>query len=108
MIVASSVLQNAEAVASYRLDLSCEHCVCTLFLRISYFNAIDSLRNILGCAVGKSPRIYLASASANRNFLGRNMLELYARLFKAYPQKTMIFITHRQAVTSLCDETLTL
>ena len=34
--------------------------------------------------------------------------ELYARLFKAYPQKTMIFITHRQAVTSLCDETLTL
>ncbi len=34
--------------------------------------------------------------------------ELYRRLFKAYPQKTMIFITHRQAVTSLCDETLTL
>ena len=32
--------------------------------------------------------------------------ELYTRLFKAYPQKTMIFITHRQAVTSLCDETL--
>ena len=32
--------------------------------------------------------------------------ELYARLFKAYPQKTMIFITHRQAVTALCDETL--
>ena len=32
--------------------------------------------------------------------------ELYTRLFKAYPQKTMIFITHRQAVTSLCDETV--
>ena len=32
--------------------------------------------------------------------------ELYARLFKAYPQKTMIFITHREAVTALCDETL--
>ena len=32
--------------------------------------------------------------------------ELYTRLFKAYPQKTMIFITHRQAVTTLCDETL--
>ncbi len=30
--------------------------------------------------------------------------ELYTRLFKAYPQKTMIFITHRQAVTTLCDE----
>lgn len=34
--------------------------------------------------------------------------ELYTRLFKAYPQKTMIFITHREAVTALCDETLTL
>ena len=34
--------------------------------------------------------------------------ELYTRLFKAYPQKTMIFITHRQAVTTLCDETLSL
>ena len=32
--------------------------------------------------------------------------ELYTRLFKAYPQKTMIFITHREAVTALCDETL--
>ena len=30
--------------------------------------------------------------------------ELYTRLFKAYPQKTMIFITHRQAVTALCNE----
>ena len=30
--------------------------------------------------------------------------ELYTRLFKTYPQKTMIFITHRQAVTTLCDE----
>ena len=34
--------------------------------------------------------------------------ELYTRLFKAYPSKTMIFITHRQAVTTLCDETLNL
>lgn len=30
--------------------------------------------------------------------------ELYTRLFKAYPQKTMIFITHREAITTLCDE----
>ena len=34
--------------------------------------------------------------------------ELYARLFKAYPGKTMIFITHRQTVTTLCDSVLTL
>ncbi len=32
--------------------------------------------------------------------------ELYRRLFQAHPGKTMIFITHRQAVTALCDETL--
>lgn len=34
--------------------------------------------------------------------------ELYARLFKAYPSKTMIFITHRTAVTTICDSVLTL
>lgn len=34
--------------------------------------------------------------------------ELYRRLFQTYPGKTMIFITHRQAVTTLCDSTLTL
>lgn len=34
--------------------------------------------------------------------------ELYRRLFEAYPQKTMIFITHRQMVCELCDDNLTL
>ena len=34
--------------------------------------------------------------------------ELYRRLFQGHPGKTMIFITHRQAVTTLCDSTLTL
>ena len=32
--------------------------------------------------------------------------ELYKRIFAAYPEKTMIFITHRSAITALCDETL--
>lgn len=32
--------------------------------------------------------------------------ELYTRLFAAYPEKTMIFITHRSAICELCDETL--
>ena len=32
--------------------------------------------------------------------------ELYTRLFAAYPEKTMLFITHRTAVSALCDETL--
>ncbi len=34
--------------------------------------------------------------------------ELYTRLFKAYPGKTMIFITHRQVITALCDENVQL
>ena len=34
--------------------------------------------------------------------------ELYRRLFIAFPQTTMIFITHRPTVTTLCDSVLTL
>ena len=34
--------------------------------------------------------------------------ELYRRLFAAYPQKTMLFITHRPVVCSLCDEVVSL
>lgn len=34
--------------------------------------------------------------------------ELYRRLFAAYPQKTMIFITHRPTVCELCNEVIRL
>ncbi|MBQ1885323.1 MAG: ABC transporter ATP-binding protein [Bacteroidales bacterium] len=34
--------------------------------------------------------------------------ELYRRLFEAYPQKTMIFITHREAVESWCNQWLSM
>ena len=34
--------------------------------------------------------------------------ELYKRLFAAYPQKTMIFITHRPTVCELCNEVIRL
>ena len=34
--------------------------------------------------------------------------ELYRRLFEAYPEKTMIFITHRQLVCELCDDKISL
>ena len=34
--------------------------------------------------------------------------ELYYRLFTTYPQKTMLFITHRKAVSELCDEVVCL
>ena len=35
-------------------------------------------------------------------------LELYRRLFAAHPQTTMIFITHRSTITTLCDEIIRL
>ena len=38
----------------------------------------------------------------------RTERELYRRLFEAYPQKTMIFITHRQLVCELCDDKIIL
>jgi ABC-type bacteriocin/lantibiotic exporter with double-glycine peptidase domain len=34
--------------------------------------------------------------------------ELFRRLFEAFPQKTMIFITHRRAVVDLCDSVVEL
>ena len=34
--------------------------------------------------------------------------ELYRRLFAACPEKTMLFITHRTAVSQLCDEIITI
>ena len=34
--------------------------------------------------------------------------ELYKRLFATFPEKTMIFVTHRTAVCSICDETVRL
>ena len=34
--------------------------------------------------------------------------ELYNRLFKAFPDKTMLFITHRPTVTEQCDEVIKL
>ena len=34
--------------------------------------------------------------------------ELYHRLFKTYPQKTMLFITHRKTVSELCDDMVNL
>ena len=32
--------------------------------------------------------------------------QLYTRLFDRYPQKTMIFITHRPSVSELCNDVL--
>ena len=34
--------------------------------------------------------------------------ELFSRLFAAFPEKTMIFITHRPGVSLLCDEVIRL
>ncbi|MBQ2559630.1 MAG: ATP-binding cassette domain-containing protein, partial [Fibrobacter sp.] len=31
-------------------------------------------------------------------------MEMYNRLFSTFPEKTMIFVTHRTSVCELCDE----
>ncbi len=38
----------------------------------------------------------------------RTEADLYKRLFAAFPEKTMIFVTHRTAVCEMCDETVRL
>ena len=39
---------------------------------------------------------------------GQTERQLFEHLFKNYPEKTMIFITHRTEVCSLCDEVISL
>ena len=39
---------------------------------------------------------------------GKTERQLFENLFKNYPEKTMIFITHRTEVCSLCDEVISL
>jgi ABC-type transport system involved in cytochrome bd biosynthesis fused ATPase/permease subunit len=34
--------------------------------------------------------------------------ELFERLFATYPDKTMIFVTHRSAMSEICDEVVRL
>ncbi|MBR5936303.1 MAG: ABC transporter ATP-binding protein [Bacteroidaceae bacterium] len=113
-------LQVANPKASDQELLEALHTACADFVQ----ELPDGLDTMLGergtgLSEGQSQRIAIARGllrpgsillldEISSSLDAPTETELYTRLFKAYPQKTMIFITHRQAVTTLCDETLTL
>lgn len=94
------------------------HTACADFVN-ELPNGIDSVLGERGCGLseGQAQRIAIArgllrpgnillldeiSASLDE----QTEHELFRRIFEAYPQKTMIFITHRKAVCELCDDVI--
>lgn len=94
------------------------HTACADFVN-ELPNGIDSVLGERGCGLseGQAQRIAVArgllrpgnillldeiSASLDE----QTEHELFRRIFEAYPQKTMIFITHRKAVCELCDDVI--
>ena len=63
---------------------------------------------LLTDAIRKSPNCVLLLDEISSSLDAETEEELYRRLFEAYPQKTMLFITHRTAVSGLCDEVVKL
>ena len=109
-------LQVAKPEASDQELLEALHTACADFVQ----ELPDGLDTMLGergsgLSEGQAQRIAIARAllrpgsillldEISSSLDAPTEAELYARLFKAYPQKTMIFITHREAVTALCNE----
>lgn len=94
------------------------HTACADFVN-ELPNGVDSVLGERGCGLseGQAQRIAVArgllrpgnillldeiSASLDE----QTEHELFRRIFEAYPQKTMIFITHRKAVCELCDDVI--
>lgn len=72
-----------------------------------------------GLSEGQAQRIAVARGLLQRGSVmlldeisaaldGETEKEMFRRIFEAYPEKTMIFITHRDAVCELCDEVVRL
>ena len=97
-------------------------------LRIACAEFVLDLPNGLDCEIGERGH-GLSEGQAQRIAIARGLLrpgsillfdeisssldeateaELYRRLFDAFPEKTMIFVTHRTAVCEMCDETVRL
>ncbi len=113
-------LQVAKPEASDRELLEALHTACADFVQ----DLPDGLDTMLGergsgLSEGQAQRIAIARGllrpgsillldEISSSLDPETETELYRRLFQTYPGKTMIFITHRTAVTTLCDSTLTL
>ena len=97
-------------------------------LHIACAEFVNDLPNGLDCEIGERGH-GLSEGQAQRIAIARGLLrpgnillfdeisssldeateaELYRRLFKAFPEKTMLFVTHRTAVCEMCDETVRL
>ena len=113
-------LQEANPDASDQELLQALHTACADFVQ-ELPDGLDTLLGERGTGLseGQAQRIAIARGllrpgsillldEISSSLDAPTEAELYARLFKAYPQKTMIFITHREAVTALCDSVLTL
>ena len=97
-------------------------------LQIACAEFVLDLPNGLDCEIGERGH-GLSEGQAQRIAIARSLLrpgyillfdeissslddateaELYHRLFEAFPEKTMIFVTHRTAICEMCDETVRL
>ena len=113
-------LQVARPEASDQELLEALHTACADFVQ-ELPDGLDTLLGERGSGLseGQAQRIAIARGLLRPGYIllldeisssldAPTEAELYTRLFKAYPDKTMIFITHRTAVTTLCDSVLTL
>jgi len=97
-------------------------------LHIACAEFVNDLPNGLDCEIGERGH-GLSEGQAQRIAIARGLLrpgnillfdeisssldeateaELYRRLFEAFPEKTMLFVTHRTAICDMCDETVRL